>query len=132
MAIPRDVLQILVELLTTTFGQFPAPPLNPNKRAAEESEEKEHFEVEIPVSSGKMTFAAEERPTETIFRLALSEKAVKGGLLKKACKWAESAERSIPEKLPKLEKRIKIAVTETHQSGEALRPHIFTIEARKQ
>ena len=131
MAIPRDLLQILVELLTPIFGQFPAPPLNPDKRATEKSTEKECFEVYIPVSSGKMTFAAEERPTETIFRLALSEETIAAGLFEKAHAWAEAAERKIPEKFPKLEKGIKIIITEMRANGSIIPRHVFTIDARK-
>ena len=133
MAVMAQVFKTLHELLLSVFGQLSAPPLNPEKRAAEESKEKEEFEVEIPVSSGKMTFGAEERRTETIFRLALSEEAIAAGLLEKARAWADAAEQEIRAKFPKLEKRVKIAVIKIHHNGHILPDHyILTIDARKQ
>ena len=139
MAVMAQMFETLLELLLSVFGQFPTPPHNPNKRATEENEDGELFEakVDIPVSSGKMSFAAEERliekkqRTEIVFRLALSEEAIAAGLFEKANAWAEAAERVIRTKFPQLEKRIKIAITEIHPSGDVLPLHILTIDARK-
>ncbi len=131
MAAVRDVLQLLIELLQSVFSQFPVPPLNPDKRTAEEIEDDERFEVNIPVPSGKMSFAAEERRTEIVARLALSEEAVASGLSAKAREWADAAERTIPKRFPKLEKHIKIAITEIRAKGDVLPLQILTIDARR-
>ncbi len=135
MAAFADILQILVELLLSAFGQFSVPPLNPDTRAAAESEdnerfEGERFEVDIPAVAGKMSFAAEERRTEIVTRLALSEEAIVAGLFAKAREWAETAECAIQKKFPKFKKRIKIAITEIRANGDITALRILTIDAR--
>ena len=86
MAVFAPIVRILVKLLETIFGHIDTSPNAPYEEALREGERPE---IDVPVSSGKVNFAAEERRTEIIARLALSEEAITAGFLIQAREWAK-------------------------------------------
>lgn len=127
MAVFATVFRTLIKLLNEIFGHIDTSPNAPYEEALREGERPE---IDVPVSSGKVNFAAEERRTEIVLRLALSEEAITAGFLIQAREWARRAKAEIPRVFPKFEKRIRIAITEKKSSGDVKILEIFTIDPK--
>ena len=127
MAVFAPIVRILVKLLETIFGHIDT---SPNAIYEEALREGERPEIDVPVSSGKVNFAAEERRTEIIARLALSEEAITAGFLIQAREWAKRVKTEIPRIVPKFEKRIRIAITEIKSSGDMKILEVFIIDPK--
>ena len=127
MALFAAVFRTLVNLLNAQFGHIDTSPNAPHEEALREGERPE---IDVPVFSGKMNFAAEERRTEIVLRLALSEEAITAGSLIQAQEWARKAKTEIPRIFPKFEKRIRIAITEMKSSGDMEILEIFIIDPK--
>lgn len=127
MAVFATVFRTLVKLLNEIFGHIDTSPNAPYEEALREGERPE---IDVPVSSGKVNFAAEERRTEIVARLALSEEAITAGFLIQTREWARRAKAEIPRVFPKFEKRIRIAIAEKKSSGDIKILEIFIIDPK--
>lgn len=127
MAVFATVFRTLIKLLNEIFGHIDTSPNAPYEEALREGERPE---IDVPVSSGKVNFAAEERRTEIVLRLALSEEAITAGFLIQAREWTRRAKAEIPRVFPKFEKRIRIAITEKKSSGDVKILEILIIDPK--
>lgn len=109
MAVFAAVFRTLVDLLNAQFGHIDTSPKAQHEEALRDGGNPE---IEIPGCCGKMTLTAQERRSEIVVRLLLSEEAAAGGLLGEAERWADRAQEELERSFPKLEKSIRIFVNE--------------------
>lgn len=127
MAQAASIIKLLVRLLWATFGHL-TPPALPDDTTLNEGY---RIDIEVPVPSGKVSFSAEERRTEFIARIALSEEALAAGLIERVQEWVTAAKLELPKaSMKKLDKNVRVAITEMNARGDFRLIDIVTLYKR--
>lgn len=125
MGTNKRLVVTLLKTLERVFGPFTAHLLLPSES---EIREKTPPEIEIPSVCSKLRLALHDHEKEFVARLLLSEEAATAGSLERAELWLALSEEKLKRRFPKLEKPIRLVISQTNRHNQTEFVKSITIE----